>query len=221
MELMKQTKMSCANCGGQKWHNVDEHRIKKIRLDPLDNKSKPMDMALCVDCGFVSYPNMYSSNEEILTYYRKAYRKPPSHFNLFTGERKNHYHLSFLNDLFLSWKEKGFDTPKIAEIGAAFGPTLNLMKHLFPKGEMYGTEITTSFRRNAFHEYGIKLDEELDETKKYDLMISYKVLEHQMNPLSELEKYQRCLSDDGKLYISVPTWFNSLCNFGLPGFDLE
>lgn len=51
--------------------------------------------------------------------------------------------------------------------------------------------------------------------------MSYKVLEHQLDPDKELERYQKCLARDGVLYMSVPTWFNSMVNFGMSGFDLE
>jgi len=53
------------------------------------------------------------------------------------------------------------------------------------------------------------------------MIMSYKVLEHQLDPIEELKKFYSLLNDDGVLYISVPTWFNVLSNFGLEGFDLE
>lgn len=201
--------MRCCNCNSNNWENVDSARMK------------PSGMSVCKDCGFVSYPSKWKTKEEILKHYRTAYRNPPTHGNLFSGERKNHFHNVFLQDLFEKWKAEGLENPKICEVGAAMGMTLHWIKGVFPKAEIYGTEITTSFRRNAFHEFGINLTEEIDTTKKYDLIISYKVLEHMLDPDMELEKYRQCLSPTGLFYISVPTWFNSMINFGLDGFDLE
>ena len=169
----------------------------------------------------MSYPSKWKEKEDILKHYRTGYRPPPTHFNAFTGERKNHFHHAFLNDLFIKWKSEGLENPKIVEIGSAFGFTLNWIKQLFPKAEIYGTEITTSMRRVAKHEFGIHLDEDFDDTKKYDLIMSYKVLEHQLDPDKELNRYQKALSPNGKMYMSVPTWFDSMTNFGLGGFDLE
>lgn len=200
--------MQCFNCGSSNWENIDQYRIK------------PTGMSMCLCCGAISYPSKWKSEEEIKKHYRSSYRTPPTHNNIFAGERKNHFHHAFLNDLFKTWKEEN-KKPVICESGAAFGMALNLFKQIFPNAELYGTELTTSFRRNAFHEFGIRLDEDFDVTKKYDLIMSYKVLEHQLDPRKELTKFRTCLNDDGLLYISVPTWFNSMINFGQAGFDLE
>lgn len=201
--------MRCCNCGSNDWENIDSVRLK------------PAGMSICKSCSFISYPDKWKTDEEIKKHYRGSYRPPPTHNNYFSGERKNHFHHAFLHDLFSKWKAEGLENPRICEIGAAFGFTLNWIRQIFPKAEIYGTELTTSFRRNAFHEYGITLTEEIDETKKYDLIMSYKVLEHQLDPDLQLEKYKKCLAPNGLFYISVPTWFNSLFNFGLDGFDLE
>lgn len=201
--------MRCSNCGSNSWENVDHARIK------------PQGMSVCTSCGFVSYPAKWKSEEEIKKHYRTAYRNPPTSNNLFAGERKNHFHHVFLLDLFEKWKAEGLENPKICEVGAAFGFTLHWIKSIFPKAEIYGTELTTSYRRNAYHEFGINLTEDIDQSIKYDLIMSYKVLEHQLDPDLELEKYRKCLSPTGFFYISVPTWFNSMINFGLDGFDLE
>ncbi len=218
--------MRCPNCEGNNWENVDRFRMKQTTLedDPANKGKKidaPVGMSICNTCGFVSYPSKWKSEEEIKKHYRSAYRTPPTSFNIFAGERKNHFHHKFLEETFAEWKEKGIDSPKICEIGAAFGFTLQWLRRIFPKAELYGTELTTSFRRNAFHEFGINLTEDIDETQKYDLIISYKVLEHQLDPDKCLEKYRKCLKPGGLFYLSVPTWFNSMCNFGAGGFDLE
>lgn len=211
METKTETKetMRCSCCNTVNWENVDKFRVK------------PAGMAVCKECGFISYPSKWKSPEEIKKFYRSSYRNPPSVHNLFAGERKNHFHHKFLLDTFEAWKAKGLENPKILEIGAAFGMTLNWIKYIFPKADISGTELTTSMRRNAYHEFGIKLTEDIDESKKYDLIITYKVLEHQLDPDKELERYTRLLSPEGLLYISVPTWFNTMTNFGMGGFDLE
>lgn len=201
--------MICPNCKTNSWENVDFARIK------------PSGMSICTGCGFVSYPDKWKQKDEIIKHYRTGYRPPPTHMNCFTGERKNHFHNAFLNDLFMKWKQEGLENPKIVEIGSAFGFTLNWIKQIFPKAEIYGTELTTSMRRVAKHEFNITLDEDFDDKKKYDLIITYKVLEHQLNPDAELIRYQKALNKNGFLYISVPTWFDTMSNFGLGGFDLE
>lgn len=202
--------MRCSNCGEAKqWQNVDFARIK------------PQGMCMCGNCGFISYPDKWKTKEEILKHYRASYRQPPTHFNIYAGQRKNNFHMAFLYELFEAWGKRGLTKPKILEIGSAFGYTLHWLKQMFPEAEITGTELTTSMRKVAKLEFGVQLDEDIDDTKKYDLIISYKVLEHQLDPDFELQRYQKMLTPEGRFYLSVPTWFDTLSNFGAGGFDLE
>jgi hypothetical protein len=70
-----------------------------------DEKGKKIGMAMCNSCGMISYPSKYQSKEEIIAHYRKEYRKPPSVMNMFTGQRKNHFHMAFLKEYF-DWCSK-------------------------------------------------------------------------------------------------------------------
>jgi SAM-dependent methyltransferase len=191
------------------WENVDEFRLK------------PENMCMCKNCGFVTYPSQYKTEEEIKEYYREDYRQPPTAGNLYSGQRKLNYHSAFLNDLLREWKEKERKDLVVGEVGAAYGLFLNWIKRNFPEADINGTELTKSYRRNAWHEFGIALTEDFDYSKKYDLIASYKVAEHIMDIDKQLRKQVECLKDDGLFYISVPTWFNRLSNFGVSGFDIE
>ena len=203
--------MRCINCEStDKWENVDQFRLK------------PEGMAICTGCGFVSYPSKWKSEEEIKKHYRSTYRNPPNANNTYTGQRKLHFHNAFLQDVFELWKKSGKKNPKVFEVGAAYGVALAWMRDSgYPGSEVAGTELTTSYRRNAWHEFNIALSEDFDTSKKYDLIMSYKVAEHQLDVDRELRKYAEHLTDDGLLHISVPTWFDSMTNFGAAGFDLE
>lgn len=206
--------MRCVICDQDNWKDVDQYR----ELDKRDGKK--VGMAMCNGCGFISYPNKYKSEEEILEYYRKDYRPQlPNHKNLFTGQKKLHMHLHFLKEVIQKWSENK-TKPVIGEDGAAMGLVLNLFKRNIKDCQVYGTELTHSMRHVAFHEYGIRLEEKLP-VKEYDLIMTFKVAEHQLDVDRVLHKYHSMLKPDGYLYISVPTWFNELTNFGLGGFDLE
>lgn len=202
--------MRCVCCGSEdKWKNVDEFRII------------PKGMSMCTVCGFVSYPSLYKSEEEIKAHYRTDYRTIPKAANLYTGNRKLHMHDAFLGPELRKIAERN---PKavVGEVGAAFGMLLNhIKKNYLPEGDFSGTELTTTYRRVALHEYGINLSEDFDLSKQYDLIISYKVAEHQLDIDKRLREYALALKPDGLLYISVPTWFGPMTNFGLPGFDIE
>lgn len=201
--------MRCIICDSNDWEIVDEYRFK------------PSGMSICKCCGFTSYPKLWKTEEEIKAHYRKDYRNTPTAGNLFSGQRKLHFHNAFLSPLFDEWKTQNKTEPEVCEIGAAYGMVLGWVKDIFPKSKVSGTELTTSFRRNAYHEYGIELSEDFDDTKKYDLIMSYKVAEHQLDIDKMLLKYKSCLKPDGLIYISVPCWFGQMNNFGLGGFDLE
>lgn len=201
--------MRCVICDSNNWTNIDEFRLK------------PSGMAICNVCSMVSYPSKWKTEEEIKEHYRKDYRPCPTSSNLFTGQRKLHFHNAFLSPLFEEWKSKGLKEPEVYEIGAAYGMALAWLKDSYPGAKVGGTELTISYRRNAYYEYGIELSEDFDDTKQYDLIMSYKVAEHQLDIDKMLTKYRSCLKDDGYMYISVPIWFGQLNNFGMPGFDLE
>lgn len=187
-------------------------------------------MAICKECGFISYPAKYKTKEEILAYYKKEYRPAPTVENLYTGQRKLIYHTVNLDVVFKDWIARQVKSPVVLDIGAAFGMFLHWLRHLRDqKGELLfddkidlnGVELTENFVRNAWHEYGLTLKSDFDESKRYDLIATYKVLEHQIDPDWELERYWKVLKDDGYLYVSVPTWWHELSNPGVPGFALE
>jgi len=191
------------------WENVDKYR------------TKPQGMAICNGCGFVSYPDKYQAKDEIIKYYEKEYRAAPNVMNIYTSERKMHYHGEFLKDVIQQFKTENREEIVVTDIGSAFGMFLKWFRDFFPKGDYTGVELTKSFVRNAWHMYRIPTKNDFDDSKKYDLIASYKSLEHILDPDIELERYVNALKDDGYLYISVPTWFHQMKSFGMGGFDLE
>lgn len=207
--------MRCIVCDSDKWKNVDHWRGTPLELV----KEHGAGMAQCEECGFVSYPNKYQSYEAIKAYYRTAYRPAPNVQNLCSGERKLHYHEVVLRPWIEQWKSAE-RPPVIGEVGSAMGMFLSWMKQQIPQAEVHGTELTTSYRRVAKHEFGIDLVEELPE-KKYDMIASYHVLEHQMDADWWLAAYAKMLSEQGVIYLSTPIWFREATNFGSQGFDLD
>lgn len=199
---------ACETVG--KWKNVDEYRLK------------PEGMHICESCGFVSYPSKYKTEEEIKEYYRKEYRSaPPQITNIYTGERKLHYHNMFLTPLFEEWEKAGITKPVIGEVGSAIGMFLNWVRGRFPEADIHGTELTIDMRKVAKHEYNLDLKEDFDFSKKYDLIASYHVLEHQIDPDIMLKKYADCLKDTGIFYLSCPVWFRDCDNSSHSGFSIE
>lgn len=203
-------KARCLICDEtDQWESVDEHMHKK------------QGSYICKSCGFVTYDSILKK-EEMREFYRSEknqYRAAPNVTNEFQQERKNQYHNAFLLETWQKWQDEN-KSPVVFESGAAYGRFLNYVKEIFPASEVYGTELTTTMRRVAWHKFGIKLDEDFDDSKKYDLISSYKVAEHIPDIDLELRKYAECLSDDGLLYIGVPQWFGSMNCFGVPTWNI-
>lgn len=205
---MEENKIECPICLTKDWQNVDQFRLK------------PENMCLCKKCGYVTYPDRVKDTSKLSEFYEHEYRDAPTVAALFTGQRKLHYHNEFLSETFKGWKQQG-KQPRVFEVGAAIGMVLHWIKEQFKQAEVYGSELNVPNVRIAKHQYGLDLGTEFDDTKKYDLIVSYKVAEHIPNPHKELRRYAEALTQDGFLYISVPIWFNMMTNFGASGFTLD
>lgn len=201
--------MNCIICKANDWENVDRFRYRKA------------GMCVCKGCGFISYPEAYEKRGELLEFYKKDYRGAPTIDNLHTGRQKTFYHFAFLQGLFQAWKKHGKTKPVIVDVGCSYGVFLEHLSEAFPEGDINGVELTLAHRRNAYHEYGFNIRETIDETKRYDLISSYKVAEHIFDIDQELVKYRDLLTPEGFLYISVPVWFDDMCVSGHGNWDLE
>ena len=200
--------MRCIICDTDDWENVDRYRIRDA------------GMSMCKKCGFVTYPNKYKSEDEIKKYYNKDYRNPPVASNLHTQNKKMHYHAAFLEDLILKWKQNPQTNYAVFDVGAATGNFLHWIKQQVGC-DIYGTEWTESYRRVAYHQFGIELGLDFDDSRKYDLISSYKVAEHQMDADVLLKKYVDALTEEGYIYISVPIWFEHFYSYGINSSDLD
>lgn len=197
----------CTLCGATNWKNVDEFRYK------------PSGMHVCMSCAFITYEKC-KDVDKVNKSYEHDYRQAPTVNNVFSSERKLHYHAVFLEDVLKKWVTESKKV-NVVEIGAAIGAFLNMVRHNVKTATVYGTELTESFVRNAWHNYNLNLTPDFDDTIKYDLISSYKVAEHIPNIDKQLERYRNSLAEGGYLYISVPTWFGRLNNFGSTGYTIE
>lgn len=210
--------MRCIICDKtDSWENVDRFRYKKE------------GMSICKGCGFISYPEKYKTKQEILDYYATDYRNAPNANSMATGLRKLQYHAAFLQPILKEFYDRKLRNPSVLEIGAAFGLFLHWFKNLrnekaerlFDEPDLNGVELTKTFVRNAWHEYSLELKPDFDDSKAYDLIVSYKSAEHILDIDLEFDRYYKALKPDGYFYVSVPVWFEELNNFGQPGWSLE
>lgn len=201
--------MNCPICNHKEFQNVDEFNYRDL------------GMQACMNCGFVTIPSRFKDNTEAKEYYRKEYRGCPSANDFFAQQNKMIYHDQLLTPHMAEYLKNHERTDvHLLDVGAAYGVFLHWVKQAFGVN-VYGTEWTEGYKRNAFHEFGLRLTDEIDESRKYNVIASYHVLEHQIDPHLELKRYSELLTDDGFLYLSTPTWFYKFHNFGGSGCSLN
>lgn len=198
---------TCWLCGSTEWLHVDYLR------------REPQEMVVCKGCGLITF-NRFSDDQEYKVYYEEQYRdsKAVSTSNLVTTNRKLGYHEIFLGPWFKEKNKKGL---VVGEIGAGTGYFLNWTRQVYG-ASIYGSELTSTFRRYAKWSMEVDLTQEFDFNRKYDLIAIYHTLEHIPDPKALLLKLRECLNPDGVLYIATPVWMGEMKRWGggqFNGFD--
>lgn len=173
-------------------------------------RTVPENMVVCESCGFVTF-DRFKDESDYYLYYEKEYRnsKTVNSSNVVTTNRKIGYHQKFLG----SWLKDKKDLV-CGEIGAGIGYFLRWLRDAYGHKEIYGSELTSSFRRYAKHSLGVSLTQEFDYSKKYDLIGIYHTLEHIPNADEVLDKLRGSLKESGILYVATPVWMEELFKFG-------
>lgn len=199
---------SCCVCNSENWQYLDDLRDKQywIDRDILDYKNPHIGFKICRGCGYVTY----DARPDLEEHYRGPYRKSLQAGNFLFTNVKLEYHRHFLKDI-LSKSYPGIY--KILDYGCAHGQALKAVTSWFGEDNAKGYELTESYANFGRNYYGLDIstEKELNEPDKtYDLIICFHTLEHLPNPVGSLKKLATCLKDDGRIYLSVPVWFECL-----------
>lgn len=187
----------CMMCGKSDWVNIDYLRQKSQKH------------IICNNCNFITF-DRFLDQSEYKTFYNNDYRKNViTYSNLVTANRKIGYHNAFIKDYLI--KNKNLT---ICDIGAGIGYFVKYCKDEFGHKNAHGTEYDETMRIYAKNAFDLDLDEEFDDTLKYDLVSMYHSIEHVFDPINLLKKIRNSLNKNGKLYIAVPFWMDELMNFG-------
>jgi 2-polyprenyl-3-methyl-5-hydroxy-6-metoxy-1,4-benzoquinol methylase len=179
------------------------------------------EMRVCKACGNVMHrvDSTPEGEAKMRAYYRTEYRPAPNVANLLTTTNKLNYVRMTLDPLIdkmkmaLDVKAGGAGGPEprkliAADIGCATGYLVNYLRR---KGlRATGCELTLTYRRFAEHFYNVPIKEDLETKHRYDLLTMYHVLEHLPEPDKKLAQYVSLLADDGRFFISVPEWLDTL-----------
>jgi 2-polyprenyl-3-methyl-5-hydroxy-6-metoxy-1,4-benzoquinol methylase len=150
----------------------------------------------CSDCGF-DFANPVPSQEEISSFYS-------------TNDKYDDW-LSQESGRDLLWirrlkiLRKYVSNGALLDVGCGIGQFLHYAKNHF---DVEGTEVSKSAVQIGKDKYGLNIRrgvlEELEFTKKYDVITLFHVLEHVQDPSRLVNSCRDLLKDNGLLLIAVP-----------------
>lgn len=157
---------------------------------------------ICMECGFVHQNPIYD-----LDYYKTLpYETQLDNYDEHAYDRAKYIH-EFVK---LNYNVK----PKnILDIGCGYGGVLYHLKQYYPDAELTGITDRLGDAKYASKYYNLILEVGDAETisfnnnKKYDLIIMSHFLEHIINPIKLLNNINNILSEDGVIYIEVPSLY--------------
>ena len=195
---------NCPICNSSTWKSLDHLRNHQYWYDKdLRDTDEPVGMKICLECGFVTYD--YVELDKLQAHYDRE-RPVMNAGNITTCNRKNEYHKVMIRGILAKIDRSA----NILDVGCAQGSFLNMLKSEYGFMNVFGTEWSKAFANFGKYEYGLNITQEIDLTKKYDLISYYHVLEHIQWPDKELSKIHDILTDDGYLYIAVPLYLEQL-----------
>ena len=197
---MKKEDIKCCMCGENSWKNLDYLRPKK------------MDFVICEKCGFVTY--LIPNNDYLVDMYKNHKHNKKRSYSGSNDDKtkanKLSYHRKFLGDTLKKKKNMS-----ILDFGCSTGYVLKMCRDEYGHKDVMGIELNAAHAAYGRGELGLDIQEtetvyDLQEDKKYDLIILFAVLEHLLNPVDCMREFKKRLKPDGQMYVMVPLWFGSL-----------
>lgn len=170
-------------------------------------------LAICHDCGFLFQDSAYSPgyDQRIRQVYEQFYKS-----STFEFPQRSKANLDAL-EMILSHLP-GKKHLNILEIGSNRGDLLFLLKEKLPHANILGIEPSHFDNLQIPTIHGVFNKEMFSNT--FDLIIMQHVLEHIKNPVQMAKEVSQCLSENGIIYIEVPSTEKNLSNY-IEDFSLE
>ena len=191
----------CPNCNNKSY--------KKILTEDK------LEIVKCSLCGLIYLLNPPDEKELYEKYYDIIFK--PNDYSIDSK-------FEFLSEIFLinrqrlEFFKKNKLSGKLLDYGCGSGLILKTISKSF--NDFEGVDVSQKALDFAKNEFGLMVfnksaDELLEEKKKYDIITLFHVVEHFINPVSELKKIYQLLNNGGLCFIEVPN-FNSI-KFRLSG----
>lgn len=180
-------------------------------LSLVERNYLPVKNIICRKCGIIRIDPLPDN-----VFYNKVYSElywKLSHGNI--DLTKNRFNFSVKRALpFSNYLKKScsLTSKTIIEIGASYGAGLFVLKDQGCKC-LVGYDYDRDFIKKGIEYSGIDLrhggiGDAVKDGVKYDIVILRHVLEHFLDPLTELNELKNIISDDGLLFVEVPGVFN-------------
>jgi 2-polyprenyl-3-methyl-5-hydroxy-6-metoxy-1,4-benzoquinol methylase/polysaccharide pyruvyl transferase WcaK-like protein len=174
--------------------------------DRFDN---PINNYICTTCGFVSIlprPTL----KELTKYYQEGdFSKEgrnlnkPNDAKIAHSEKYAFDRINILNKVLTTKAQPS----KVLEIGCGIGSFLYYCRA--QGSEVYGIEPDKNFAQAGNELYNIEIGtdtiEDFETTTKFNLICSFHVIEHVIDPNSFLTKIHSLLEDDGLIFLECPS----------------
>jgi SAM-dependent methyltransferase len=184
-------KRNCFLCGTHEYEIVTIH----------EDADRTGTYVICKNCGLI-YHNPVMSKEEFAEYYKKQYAG--SYFESASMQEEiARDRLKHLKSFVQSMQGNAL------EIGCSIGAVL---KQLSYEGfSVFGVEPSEEFVKKAKELFDIEVfngvyDEFPPKNNYYSLVCMFHVLEHIVDPVPILQRIKKELTEDGLLYLVVPTF---------------
>ncbi len=153
----------------------------------------------CGDCGFI-FPASLSSDQELQDHYDKGYEDE----RFVRGQRVN----SLINFRILTKRLRDLEGLRILDVGGGYGFLAKMLNSL-QDTSCEIVEISSRQRQYAKDVLGLIVYADLQQIrKKYDLIVSFEVLEHIPDPISFMGALAGLLEPGGSLVLGTDN-FNS------------
>jgi 2-polyprenyl-3-methyl-5-hydroxy-6-metoxy-1,4-benzoquinol methylase len=213
---MKDNKWTCIICGSKKKKILYKgKRLPREKVSPkeaactgeIGSRGRHGKIWRCVNCGFVFQEPTFTENE-----LNSAYKGGTDEIYFEQFKEREHLFERCLDRIHQFSKPPG----KMLDIGCNAGIFLNTARRMGWKTE--GIEPSSWAARVARERFELKVKTGVFEkarykSESYDIITSWDVLEHFVDPVAVLDKIYKLLKKDGTLVIStidIDSWFSKL-----------